>query len=250
MTGSPVPLAPRVAARAAARRWAGAWRVLLVVLVLGVLAGAAWVVYATALLGVRQVTVEGLHTLTRAQVTALVGVPAGTPLARVDPGAIERRVRTLPQVADASVTRQLPGTLRVRIRERTPVALLRDPAGHLRLVDRDGLAYLRVAPAAVASGAPARLPRIVAPVTVTPETVHGAVAALGALPPALRAQVRVVLAPGPNNLQFVLSGGRRVVWGGSADAARKAAVLTALIRQPGPVYDISAPDAPTTRKKP
>jgi hypothetical protein len=39
----------------------------------------------------------------------------------------------------------------------------------------------------------------------------------------------------------------RVVWGNDADPERKARVLAALMRRPAAVYDVSAPDAPTTR---
>jgi cell division protein FtsQ len=39
----------------------------------------------------------------------------------------------------------------------------------------------------------------------------------------------------------------KVVWGGSDDSARKAEVLSVLMRRRAAVYDVSAPDLPVTK---
>lgn len=54
-----------------------------------------------------------------------------------DPAPLEDRVRALPQVADVSISRKLPGTLVVTVRENPPVALV--PGVHgLEVVDSAG----------------------------------------------------------------------------------------------------------------
>ena len=76
---------------------------------------------------------------------------------------------------------------------------------------------------------------------------------VAALPPATAALVVRVSAASPDSVQLSLKGGREVVWGDSRRNERKAAVLTALLSpRPGAtpvtVVDVSAPDAPTTRR--
>ncbi len=54
-----------------------------------------------------------------------------------DPAPLEDRVRALPQVADVSISRKLPGTLVVNVRENAPVALVPGARG-LEVVDSAG----------------------------------------------------------------------------------------------------------------
>jgi hypothetical protein len=46
---------------------------------------------------------------------------------------------------------------------------------------------------------------------------------------------------------LLLSGGREVVWGDVEDATGKQAALTALLRTPARVYDVSTPSVAVTR---
>lgn len=87
---------------------------------------------------VRQVELVGVRYLAPATV---LGVLHPRPRANVfdDPDAVVRRLRALPGVADARVTRRLPGVLRVIIREVEPVALVPGAdGGPLRVVDAAG----------------------------------------------------------------------------------------------------------------
>jgi cell division protein FtsQ len=47
---------------------------------------------------------------------------------------------------------------------------------------------------------------------------------------------------------MVLTRHRTVVWGGGDRSARKAAVLAVLLHRKARIYDVSAPDAPTTHR--
>lgn len=234
---------PRLAARARAeragrrRRWRG--RVLRTLLVLLLTAALAWVVLASPWLAVDRVQVAGTGRLTADQVAQAAAVGEGTPLARVDVAAAAERVRTLAPVRDARVRRVWPGTLRIEVTERTPVAGA--PAGP---GGRDGVQLLDAAGVVFATEAllPGGLPRVevAAPGPDDPAT-RAALAVLLDLPPDVAAQVAVVRASTPSDVAFVLGDGRTVVWGAPEDTATKAAAVVALLRMPGTQYDVSAP---------
>src|SRR6476661_7070279 len=146
--GKVVPAASRLAAKAKADRSARRRRLGTRILIgLGALVPVlllAWVLLASPLLAVRHVAVSGTHRLTAAQVRAAADVVGGTPLARVDAGAVVRHVRSLRTVEDVHVSRRWPSTLHVTVTERTPVAGI-VTAGGVTLVDADGVPF---APAA------------------------------------------------------------------------------------------------------
>ncbi|MDP9176790.1 MAG: FtsQ-type POTRA domain-containing protein [Gemmatimonadota bacterium] len=85
---------------------------------------------------VSRVTVEGTRYLSPDTVVARLAIDT---LHSVwdDPAPLEDRVRALPQVADVSVSRKLPGTLVVKVRENPPVALVPGARG-LEAVDSTG----------------------------------------------------------------------------------------------------------------
>jgi hypothetical protein len=70
---------------------------------------------------------------------------------------------------------------------------------------------------------------------------------LAALPGRLRAQVTAVRAPTPAAVALLLRRHKTVVWGTPGDARRKIAVLAALLRRHGHVYDVSTPTVATIR---
>ena len=85
---------------------------------------------------VRRVEISGLQYLAAAKVIAALKL---SPTASVfdDPVPLERRVLALPGVVEAAVSRRLPGTLEITLKEAEPVALA--PRGdRLALVDRHG----------------------------------------------------------------------------------------------------------------
>ncbi len=88
-------------------------------------------------LTVREVTLEGRIHTPRQQVVKAVGLKRGDALLGFDPGAIRSRLVALPWVREAAVQRQLPGTVRIRIVERLPLALWQRK-GKLTLVDDRG----------------------------------------------------------------------------------------------------------------
>jgi len=132
----------------------------------------------------------------------------------------------------------------VAVTERVPVATVSTAQGPA-LVDRTGVVY----PGAPAPG----LPRL----TTTPRSgdpaTLAAVEVLASLPDTLRGQVETagasVAAPGaPGQVTLRMADGKEVRWGAPERAEDKAAALSALLTQPGTVFDVTSPDLPTIRR--
>jgi cell division protein FtsQ len=228
--------------RALARRRRPWRRVLVAVVVVALVAGTAWVVGWSSALAVHEVEVTGVSGAERRAVADLVRVPEGTPLVRVDTGAVEERVRGRITVAEVSVRRAWPGTLVVQVVPRTAAVVVRDPEGRLEVVDATGVAF------GVVRKAPAGIPVVTATGSrgATPEAMRAALGVLDALPPRLEKDVSAVTVSSADLVQFTL-GSRTVVWGGAADGERKVAIIEALLTTKAKVIDVSAPDTPVTR---
>jgi cell division protein FtsQ len=226
------------------RRRAAAAALAAVLLLVGLGFGVRVLLYDAGLFDVEQVQVAGAVTVPEADVLAAAAVPTGVPLAAVDTAAIATRVAQLPPVESVHVGRSWPHTVTVTLTERVPVATVSTYQGPA-LVDRSGVVY---------RGVPGPgLPRLTtAPRSGDPAT-FAAVAVLAALPDALRAQVETagvtIASPGaPGQVTLRLAGDKEVRWGVPERAEEKVAALTALLTQPGQVYDVTSPDLPTIRR--
>jgi cell division protein FtsQ len=232
-SSAPTPLARRSPPRRSKLRLG-----LVVLLVFALAAGAIWVVFWSSLLATRNVEVVGTSRLSTADVMAAASVPLGQPLARLDTAEVRVRVAELAPVESVDVARVLPGTVRLDVVERTPIAVLPGSNG-LELVDAYGVRFAAVAER------PAGLPLVEA------ESDRGSQAGIevaSQLPADLRTQVEMLRATTSDDVTLQLPEGVTVLWGSSADSERKTIVLRALLTQPASVYDVSAPDAPVTRQ--
>ncbi len=86
--------------------------------------------------------------LTREEIADASGVGVGTNLTRLDLGAIRDRLEAQPRVKRCDITRRLPDTLAITVRERVPVAWLSAPDRDIRplradglLIDREGVVF-------------------------------------------------------------------------------------------------------------
>ena len=205
-----------------------------------VLAATGWLLLGSRVFGVRTVSISGAHQVAATEIRRSAGVSVGTPLALVPTGAIADRVRRLPAIADVRVRRSWPGEVRIEVVERTPILAVPRPDG-FTLVDGTGVGFATVR---AVSGLP--IVRLAAP-RPDDEATRAALAVLTALPARLRAAMARLDAPSPNSVTLVLRDGRTVLWGAPDDAATKARILAALLRQPGRTYDVSAPNVVTVR---
>lgn len=71
-----------------------------------------------------------------------LGIHLGDNLFTIDPGELRRRLAAIPNVENCEVTRVLPDTLRLRIVERIPRAILTNPGGRF-VVDQEGVVIPR-----------------------------------------------------------------------------------------------------------
>lgn len=218
------------------------------VAVLVVLA-AAWALWASPLLVVRTVQVDGNRILPADQVREAAGVGRGTPLLRVDVRAAEARVARLPQVDSVEVTRGWPSTVVITVAERVPLAVVGE-AGRRSLVDVEGVLFDTI------SGDP---PAGVVPLEVAHPgpgnpAMIAALQAIRALPAKIRAQVTVATAPEPGDVTLTLTDGTVVNWGNADRSRTKGSVVTALLDQfksgaleRAKTIDVSEPDAVVLR---
>jgi cell division protein FtsQ len=207
------------------------------VLVLSAVAG--WAIFFSRLLTAQSVSVQGNVRLESSLIQRAARLTPGVPLARTDIDAIAARVAALPAIRSVSVRRSWPHTVAVSVVERTAVARL-DTAEGVRGIDVTG-AVFRLA------GAPARsLPMLTTSASTTPEAIVEGAAVAAQLPARIAKRVDQIEVATKDSITLSLRGGDDVVWGSAQDSAHKARVLTALLRRPATVYDVSVPGLPTT----
>ncbi|WP_089157220.1 cell division protein FtsQ/DivIB [Micromonospora sp. NBS 11-29] len=233
------PSTRRFMARARQRRMRAALPWVVAVSVVAVAGLVAWTVLGTGLFGVREVRVVGARLVTAVEVRDAAAVADDAPLARVDLAATARRVGTLPPVASATVARDWPGTLVIRVVERVPVAAVPQGDG-VAVVDATGVVFQRL------DRAPDGLPlvRVARPGPDDPGTRAG-LAVLAALGPKLRAELVAVDVAGLARITLLLRGDRTVFWGDASRGPDKSAVATALLPRDADRIDVSAPDVVT-----
>jgi cell division protein FtsQ len=226
------------------------FRPLLVVLLAFVLVGSGVGAYfgarETGVFSLDRIDVQGAPGATAGRITAALHPYLGESLVRFDRGAAERRLASVPEVADVHFDRDFPHTLRVRVRLERPVAVLRR-GGDAWLVSSSArvLVHLR--------RPYPRLPRIWLPASAD-ISVNATLAGVGAMGVAavaplralhLDAPVRQVVA-GEDELTLVLSSGTRLRLGDTGDLRLKLAIARKILPLThGAAYvDVSVPERP------
>jgi cell division protein FtsQ len=200
-----------------------------------VLAAVVWAVWFSSLLAVQDVRVVGAEGDRATAVAAAAAIPTGQPIARIDADAAEQAVLGLPWVATAEVRRGWPHEIVLAVTVRTPIALVDDGAGRAA-VDAEGVVFTP------AGQVPKGLPRVRAEGV----GLNAAMAVLAGLPADLSRKVVSLTATTRDDVDLTLRSGDVVHWGSADDSAFKAEVLRALLKRKADVYDVSAPELPTT----
>lgn len=224
-------------------RWSP-WRwVAGVVVVLGIVAAALWLVFFSSVLAVDEVEVNGADVLETADVRTAARVPEGRPLARVDVAGIERRVEALAAVRDATVTRAWPDGIRIDVVERVAIAVV-VRGTTVQGIDADGVAFRTY------EEAPSDLPLVELGEGADTEAVVEAARVVAAMPDDTAAQVASIAVTSVDQIDLTLRDGSAVVWGSAEDSDAKGEVLAVLLAQDDldvEEYDVSVPARPTTR---
>lgn len=212
---------------------------------------AAIVLSATPVVAVRTVSVTGADAALARKVQSAAASTVGTPIVRVDTEQLRRDIVKLsPAVKDVDVRRVLPRTLEVSVVPREPVLIWADRGDAATWsIDADGVVFGKEAGT-----------RKGTPVLVMSDDLEGkeratavaeAAAVLTQIPASLRAKVVGMRVESRDDIRVTLADDREVRWGNASDLALKAAVMARLIKAvPAQVYDVSAPELPTTRTKP
>jgi cell division protein FtsQ len=220
-------------------------RVLLVAGGVVVTLGVAFLAINSPFLDVDRVQVLGAHHLTAQEVRASSRIHRHDALLFVDTGAAAHRVEGLPWVERATVHRDYPGTVRIVIKEYTPVAYVQD-GREVVLLAENGRAIARAAapPAGVAKIVGVRRAPTVNELLSPPEAAR----IVPQLPRRLAQQVTSVDVAG-TGLALHLDGRGAIRLGTASDLRAKAAaalaVLAARGARPFSYIDVSTPDSPT-----
>jgi len=230
-------------------------RVVLVLVTVAVVAAGAWAVLHGSLFSAKVLRVEGSTHTPAATVLATAGLAGHPPLLDVNPGVAAARLGRLPWVSTATVQRQWPDGVVVRIRERTPVAVvgLGSSAGSAGWaeVDRTGRVLADV------TSAPAHLVRLTAAAGTSPPAPppgrdlgpadRAALTVAATLPPAFSSQVTAVVTEPGGTLDLQLTTPVTVSLGSTSQLPAKyedvAAVLAGAPLQAGDTIDVSVPES-------
>jgi cell division protein FtsQ len=222
-------------------------RVLLGALGLAAVGGIVWVVWFSDALAVDRIQVVGTKTVEPMDVRSQAAVRLGQPLIRVDTVAIESRVAAMERIDRVEVTRRWPGTIRIEVVERRPIAWTID-GGLIRALDRYGVDFRTY------RTEPKKLVEVVVETYVArqrQQALESSAAVIELLregDPGLLKRVRYVRVASKDSVQLVLGKNRTVTWGSAAKGEQKLTVLRSLLRIKARGYDVSAPEQPTTRK--
>lgn len=217
-------------------RWIGVGVAALVLALVGVI---TWLFAFSSVFATSEVRISGTTLLSEQQIMEAAAIPMGSPLATLNLNEIRERVAQLAPVAEVTVNRQFPHTIEITITERSLVYLWADGEVQ-RWVDAEGVAFHE--------GGEAPAGTLIAQVEAPDQRLLKDVATVvQAVKPVLGEKITLIRASAVDQIEIRLADGDTVVWGSAEDSALKADVLSVLLSQDATVYDVSAPQAPTTR---
>jgi cell division protein FtsQ len=97
-----------------------------------------FLVFQSSLFSVGAVIVNGHQYLGEDEILRIAGIGARVNIFRLDTGDIQRRLTQDLRIASAEVTRQLPGTIMITVRERQPAAFIATAYGFAQM-DGEGM---------------------------------------------------------------------------------------------------------------
>lgn len=251
MSVQPVPIDPRIRRRRIeVRREEGRrrLRILVSVLTAGTVGAAGWLVTRSPLLDVDRVRVRGARHAGAAAVVAASGVRPGEAMTDVREREVERRVRAVPWVADARVSRRWPGTVQIAVRERVAVATVRAAGGTWMLVDGTGRALAPVPGPREGLVALEGTPPLTRPGDRLDPVARGALAVGAAIPRERVGRAPVVALVAGGAVEIRLTSGGVVRFGAPERIREKlTAAFTVLDRidtRGLAILDVTVPDAP------
>lgn len=213
-------------------------------LVVAVIAGLVWLVGWSNVLAVKNVEVVGADQLKTGVVKKAAGIVLGEPLVRVDTGRAAESVEELKRVEKVEVSRSWPRTITIDIVERAPIGWYMS-GGRARLFDRHGIVFES------RRRGPTRLARVdysgpSSDRSAAIEEVAAVIEELRDDNDALWGKVDRIDVTSRDSIEFIVADGTRIRWGSAKRSEEKLAVLKVLRKHKAQVYDVTAPNQPTT----
>jgi len=241
--------------RVAVKRDEGRRRLRLLIAAVGVVGtlSLGWMLLHSSAFDVDHVRVTGNVHVRGSAVEAASGLHRGAPMIGVREGVVAGRVRRLPWVGTARVTRHWPGTVVIEIRERRPAAVVRARAGGWMLVDATGRL---LAPAPLPPPELEALegtPPAGAPGAQLPPAALAALRVAVLLPRSRVAVVRVVALLPDASVELRLSAGGVVRFGPPDHAREKLTAALTVIDHVGAgavgLLDVRVPESPVLTRR-
>jgi cell division protein FtsQ len=197
------------------------------------------------LLAVKEITVVGAQQLEAEDVSAALSKQQGTPMPLVDESAVKAALIKFPLIESYTLEARPPHELVVHIVERTPIGVIKTPAG-FTVVDAAGVVLSTTEKRegdqpllSMADGAGA-------------DAFEALGEVMRALPADIRGRVTAAEASSPNDVRLTFGDtDTDVVWGGAEESALKAYTLQKIMLERTPedvsVYDVSSPRAIVVR---
>jgi cell division protein FtsQ len=230
-------------------------RVVIAVVVVAAIIGGGLALLHTSWFSARAVTVTGRHAHTStAEIINAAGLAHRPLLINVNAGAAESRLKALPFIRTAQVSRHWPDGVQVTVTERVPVAVVAGPSGSWAQVDGTGR-VLAVQPTRPTGLVQLVVTTATGPVSPAPAG-HGlpSLAASGlqvcrTLPLAFSAQVVSVTVAPDRTVDLALNSGLTVVMGTDSDLNVKYQDVASIIAHASlkgmKTIDVTVPGAPT-----
>jgi len=227
-------------------------RIAIAVAVVVAIVGSSIAVYRSQLFAIETVDVQGLERLTVGAVQELAAVPDDATLLRYPKQGIIERVESDPWVESVTLTRDFPDTLRIRVVERTPIALV-DTGEQFWVVDETGMvlgeqSFEETTTLVVIRDVQGLDPK--AGRRSSSDTLDNALSVLSGIGDELRAKVRAVSASTVDETTLLTTDAIEILIGEAVELPEKAFLALSIMReQAGKVIfiDVRSTDNPISR---
>ena len=216
-------------------------------------AGSGVAVYRSSLFTIETVEIVGASRLPRGEVLDMIALPDDATLLRYPAARIAESIGSSPWVAQVTVSRNYPDTLRVRIVEREPVALADTGAASFWLVDSSGFVIAEQTPDTTSTLMVVRDLEgleLSAGFPSDSAALENAIRVWRGIGPELRARTRAISAPSVDKTALLTTDDIEIFIGSADDLDKKDRVIRRILaEQAGKVVyvNVRTVDRPTWR---
>ena len=238
--------------RQTARRRARRRRLIAAVVIVCALAVGVVALYESQAFEIETLDVVGTAELSEDAVLERAAVPPGDTLLRFPANAIEERLLADPWIAEVVISRDFPSSLRIRIRERTPAALV-DTGDAFWMVDSSGLVLAQESldttrPLPAVRDVPGFEPRLGK--TSNSDALVNALRVLEGISPELKSAVRAVSAPSVDETTLITASGVEIMVGEAVNLPEKSVLALGILEEQGSgvvFIDVRSIERPVSR---